>query len=305
MPIKIFSHQADPDGLGCIILCKKCFDEVDYTLCKNVTDLDYKLNKFINNNEEEDYEKIFITDLCPSISLLDKILNNEKLKSKVIIIDHHVSNLEKTKEKNYPFVNINLDGCATSLFYDYLKKNWALIFPDKTLKEFVELTKLHDTWKWKEVNNLDAYHLETLLHKLGTIGYLNHFVDKLDFVSRHFKYTDEEEKWIKDQLEEEQKYLDNLLKRVIYKKIDQIKYGIVYGLYDYRNSLSDKLSNNKSCDVLIFMAVDNETVSFRSINNNIEVKSIAENFNGYGHEYAASCNLNPENEKKLIQKFLS
>ena len=49
MPIKIFSHQADPDGLGCIILSKKCFDEVDYTLCKNVPDLDYKLDKFITS----------------------------------------------------------------------------------------------------------------------------------------------------------------------------------------------------------------------------------------------------------------
>ena len=62
MPIKIFSHQADPDGLGCIILSKKCFDEVDYTLCKNVPDLDYKLDKFIINEEYLNYEKIFITD---------------------------------------------------------------------------------------------------------------------------------------------------------------------------------------------------------------------------------------------------
>ena len=111
----------------------------------------------------------------------------------------------------------------------------------KTLKEFINLINLHDTWKWKEVNNLDAYHLETLLHKLGIIGYLNHFIDKLDFISSHFKYTEEEEKWIREQLEEEQKYLDNLLNRIIYKKIDKINYGIVYGLYSYRNSLSNKL----------------------------------------------------------------
>ena len=305
MPIKIFSHQADPDGLGCIILCKKSFDEVDYTLCKNVSDLDYKLNEFINNEEDLNYEKIFITDLCPSIDLLDKISNNEKLKNKIIIIDHHISNLEKTKEKDYSFVNINLDKCATKLFYDYLKEHWALIFPDKTLKEFIELTNLHDTWKWKEVNNLDAYHLETLLHKLGTIGYLNHFIEKLDFVSRHFKYTKEEEKWIREQLEEEQKYLDNLMNRIIYKKIDKINYGIVYGLYNYRNSLSDKLRDNKSCDILIFMAVDNETISFRSINNDVEVKSIADEFNGGGHDKASSCPLNKENERKIIKKFLN
>ena len=304
MPIKIFSHQADPDGLGCVVLSKHCFDEVDYTLCKNTQDLDDKLANFISTKEALKYEKIFITDLCPSIEILEKIKHNEELINKVLVIDHHSSNLEKVKDYNYSFVYINTLSCATKLFYDYLKKHWTLILPDKTLKEYVNLTDLHDTWKWKETNNLEAYHLETLLHKLGTIGYLNHFVDKLDFVSRHFKYTDEEEKWIREQLEEEQKYLDNLLKRVIYKKIGKINYGIVYGLYNYRNSLSDKLKDNKSCDVLIFIAVDNETISFRSITD-IKVKSIAHDFNGGGHDKASSCSLNHENERKIIEKFLS
>ena len=305
MPIKIFSHQADPDGLGSIILSKICYEEVDYTLCKNFQDLDLKLNDFIDNEEYLNYEKIFITDLCPSIDLLDKISSNEKINNKLLVIDHHISNLEKIKDKDYPFININLDKCATSLFYDYLAKQHDLLFPYKTLKEFVLLTNLHDTWKWKEENNLDAYYLETLLHKLGNVGYIKHFVDKLSLLSRHFRYDEEEKNWIKEQLEEEQKYLDNLIKRVIYKKIDKINYGIIYGLYDYRNSLADKLSDNKSCDVLIFMAVDNETVSFRSINKKTEVKNMAKEFNGYGHKLAASCDLNPENEKNLIKKFLN
>ncbi len=305
MPIKIFSHQADPDGLGCIILSKICFEEVDYTLCKNFKDLDLKLNDFINQEEYVNYEKIFITDLCPSDNILTKIASNEKLNNKIFIIDHHISNLEKIKDKDYQFIDINLDKCATSLFYEYLVKHHYLILPNKTLKEFVKLTDLHDTWKWKEENNLDAYHLETLLHKLGSVGYINHFNDKFSVISLHFRYNEEEKNWIKEQLEEEQKYLDNLIKRVIYKKIDKIKYGIVYGLYDYRNILADKLNDDKSCDVLIFMAVDNETVSFRSINNEIEVKNIAKEFNGYGHKLASSCDLNPENEKELIKKFLS
>ena len=305
MPIKIFSHQADPDGLGCIILSKICFEEVDYIFCKNFSDLDLKLNDFINNEEYLNYGKIYITDLCPSVNLLDKINNNENLVNKLLVIDHHISNLEKIKDKEYHFININLDKCATSLLYEYLTRHHDLILPNKTLKEFVLLTNLHDTWKWKEENNLDAYYLETLLHKLGKVGYINHFVDKLNLISHHFQYNEEEKNWLKEQLDEEQKYLDHLIKRVIYKNIDNINYGTVYGLYDYRNSLSDKLSDQKSCDVLIFMAVDNETVSFRSINKEIEVKNIARKLNGYGHKLAASCELNPENERKLIQKFLS
>ena len=183
MSIKIFSHQADPDGIGCIILAKQAFDEVNYTLCKNTSDLNLELDNFIDNKSYLNYEKVYITDLCPSIDIISKIENNEELANKTLIIDHHISNLEKLENKNYPFININLEGSATSLFFEYLKKKKYLIFPDKTLKEFVELTRLHDTWEWKKTNNLDAYYLETLFHKLGNIGYLNHFLNKLDLVS--------------------------------------------------------------------------------------------------------------------------
>ena len=305
MPIKIFSHQADPDGLGCVVLSKHCFDEVDYTLCKNTQDLDDKLANFINSKEALKYEKIFITDLCPSIEILEKIKRNEELINKVLVIDHHSSNLEKVKDYNYSFVYINTLSCATKLFYDYLKKHWALILPDKTLKEYVNLTDLHDTWKWKETNNLEAFHLETLLHKLGSIGYINHFTNKLNYVNNHFTYDLEEQQMIKEQLTDEQKYLDNLLARIVYKEINKIKYGTVYGLYNYRNIISEKLKERKSCDILIFLAIDNETISFRSINNDTLVESLAHEFGGGGHNLASSCPLNKENEQKIIKKYIS
>ncbi len=304
MPVKIFSHQADPDGIGCIILSKICFDEVDYTLCKNITDLDIKLDSFINSKEYLNYEKIFITDLCPSVNLLDKIVSNEII-DKVVIIDHHVFNLEKIQDKDYAFINIDLKECAMSLFYEYLRKTGNLILPNKVLKEFVLLTKLHDTWEWKTTNNLDAYHLETLFHKLGAIGYLNHFLDKLNMVAIHFKYSEEEKKLINEQLKDEEDYLNNLTKRLIYKKIANIKYGIVYGLYNYRNILSEKLRESNNCDILIYIAVDNETISFRSISGKISALEVALEYHGGGHEQSASCNLNPENEHKIIKKYLS
>ncbi len=304
MPIKIFSHQADPDGLGCIILSNFCFPKQDYTLCKNALDLNIKLADFINNKEYLNYSKIFITDLCPNIDLLTKIACNQELVNKILIFDHHLSNFEKIKDKNYSFININLEECATSLFYDYLKKQDNQILSSKACQEFVLLTKLHDTWEWKKSNNLDAYHLETFLHKLGAVGYLNHFIAKLNLTPEHFTYNMVEQTLLAEELREEQKYLDNLIKRIIYKKINKIKYGIVYGLYNYRNSLSDKLKDTLSCDVLIFLAVDNETISFRSINQDVKAKNIAQEYQGGGHDYSASCSLNSENEQKIIKKYL-
>ncbi len=45
MRVKLFSHGADPDGLGCVILAKLIFSNVDFTLCKDPQEL----NEYYNN----------------------------------------------------------------------------------------------------------------------------------------------------------------------------------------------------------------------------------------------------------------
>ncbi len=301
--VKIFSHQADPDGIGCVILAFKAFENADYVLCKNKTELNEKLQSFLKSNEASNYDQIFITDLVPSLEILKQIAQNEDVAKKVEVIDHHFSNLEMVKNYNFPFVKISLEGCATSLYYEYLKKTNKLT-QTPCLTEFVNLTRLHDTWGWKEEQNFDAYYLETLFHKLGAFGYLKHFLEHLNLEQEHFQYSAEERNWIKEQKELEEQYVKGLLSRVCFKTVDNITYVIVYGLYDYRNILAERLEEEQKGDVLIFMAVDNETISFRSINKQTPVNELATSYGGGGHLHAAACHLTKENELKLIKKYM-
>ena len=45
---------------------------------------------------------------------------------------------------------------------------------DKAVKEFVELTRQHDTWEWKNIyNNQKARKLATLFDVIGCNGYID------------------------------------------------------------------------------------------------------------------------------------
>ena len=113
MGVKIFSHKSDPDGIGCVLLSLLCFKNVSYTLCKNNLELDEKISEFLEQEDVTSYEHVYITDLCPSKSLLEKMaFIDAKLFQ---VYDHHLTSL---KEKEKPsFVYIGDD--EKRLSYEY------------------------------------------------------------------------------------------------------------------------------------------------------------------------------------------
>jgi len=300
--VKIFSHGADPDGLGCVILAKLLFDELSITLCKNPADLDLELKKFLESQEYLSYDKIFVTDLCPSDEVLKKIESVSLQNFKVF--DHHKTSREKLSS-NYPFVFSfdELGGvitCATSIFYEYLKESSSISTP--YLDTFVEYTRLHDTYEWKSENNLEAYQLQTLFQALGSYGYFYHFYLKAK-QEQTFSYDEEEKKLIFKQNEKNREALEVLMEHLVVKKEETITYGSVIGSYEYRNLMADKVSEvYPDVDILLLLAFDNNSVSFRSLKD-IPVEPLAKFYQGGGHERAASCSLTKENELKLIKRF--
>lgn len=71
--IKLFTHMSDPDGLGCVILGKLMDEYLDFTLCKGVEELDTYLDFFLKINQAKNYDQVYVTDLCPSDVLLQRI----------------------------------------------------------------------------------------------------------------------------------------------------------------------------------------------------------------------------------------
>ena len=55
--------------------------------------------------------------------------------------------------KEYNYVNIDTNECATSLFYKYLNKKYKL---KKQVKDYVEHVKNLDIWLWQEKKDILA-----------------------------------------------------------------------------------------------------------------------------------------------------
>ena len=169
MKVLLFTHSQDIDGMGCALLANKAFK--DYTLVPTKTfDITKNVKEYIDNKKIYDYDQIYVTDLCIKEPLLKQIDEDEVLRNKLIVLDHHKTEIEEGNNK-YDFVNIIVeeDGIkqsGTNLFYKYLVKN-NLLEPNEVIKEIVEWTRQYDVYDWKKENNELARYLHILYEKLG------------------------------------------------------------------------------------------------------------------------------------------
>ena len=307
--IKLFTHRDDPDGLGSVVLTKLITEDVDFTLCKDVHELDRFLEDFINSKEFQNYSQIFVTDLCPSDSVLQRIDQDSSLSSKFQVFDHHQTSIDGMTKK-YSFVTAyvkkdNIPCCGTSLYYDYLvQRTKEELLKKKIVMQFVEKTRLHDTWEWKRLNDKSSFYLQTLFQFLGSYGYYYHFLRKLQS-EESMKYTEEEQKWIKLQEFENARQIKEFATRIFVDSYQNHSVGMVFGSYAVRNDLAEYLKQERpDLDILMLFAIDHQSVSFRSLKENVEVRSLAEKYpGGGGHEKAASCPLSSL-ELLLLERVL-
>ena len=307
MKVLLFTHGSDIDGMGSIIISKNFFDDVNYHFCER-NDLDNQIINSIETKEIYQYDVVFVTDLCPSNELLNQIVNDKKISSKFIVIDHHKTCLNMVED--FPFVHITIeDGkgqcCATSLFYEYLLRNYQLE-KKEILDTYSELTRQEDTWEWKKNNNILAHNLSHLYNIIGRDKYIEEMVSKLKN-NKKFFLTDQEIILIDSKLSEIDRAMNNYttcIKDIEYK---DKKGALVFIEYQYRNELPEYLKNHHyNYDFAMMVCMDHHSISFRSIND-CNVREIAEEYGGGGHDKAAACNLREKEELiyEIILKELS
>ena len=193
MKVLLFTHSQDIDGMGCALLANKAFK--NYTLVPTKTfDITKNVKEYIDNKKIYDYDQIYVTDLCIKEPILKQIDEDEILKNKLIVLDHHKTEIEEGNNK-YDFVNIIVeeDGIkqsGTSLFYKYLVKN-NLLEPNEVIKEIVEWTRQYDVYDWQKENNELARYLHILYEKLGYEKYLEIMTYKINNLD-HMEYNEEE-----------------------------------------------------------------------------------------------------------------
>jgi len=303
MKVLLFTHKNDIDGMGNAILSRLAFDNVDYVLCETF-DLHEKVSNYINTEKIYEYDKIFITDLCLDEELLSLINSDIKLKNKFQIIDHHKT-YDNEKYTKYPFVRIKLRNdkglcCGTSLFYEYLIDN-NLLTKSNIIDEFVELTRQHDTWEWKNIyNNEKARELAILFDALGIEGYINFIYDKLKTENK-FKFNNIETILINNKKIVINDAIEGYLQKMYYREILGMKAAIIFINYEFRNEFAEYLRENKyDIDFVMMISLDRGVVAYRSVNKNVSVRKVAEYFNGKGHDAAATNPITSEHKEKIL-----
>ena len=301
MKVLLFTHKNDIDGMGNAILGQLVFTDFTYELCETF-ELNKRIKDYIENKSIYEYDKIFITDLCPEEEILEELSKNETLQGKIQVLDHHKT-YDNPNYTKYSFVKIKLKDekglcCGTSLFYEYLKENKYLV-SNSEIDEFVELTRQHDTWEWRNIyNNEKSRELAILFDSLGYNGYIELITEKLKQQNESFEFSSLEQTLIrnrKKQIEDKCKIYET---KVHYQEILGMKAGILFIEYDYRNEIAEYFRQHSfDMDFVMMISLDRDVVSYRSVKDNISVRVVAEHFGGKGHDKAAT---NPISNKQFL-----
>jgi oligoribonuclease NrnB/cAMP/cGMP phosphodiesterase (DHH superfamily) len=213
------------------------------------------------------------------------MLGDERLKGKVQVLDHHKT-YDEPKYKEKPFIKVQLQDekglcCGTSLFYKYLQEH-NLLEGNPEIDEFVELTRQHDTWEWRNIyNNEKSRELAVLFDSLGYDGYITLTTEKLRQQNPSFEFTPLEQTLIKNrkkQIEEKCKLYEN---EIYYKEILGMKAGILFIDYEYRNEIAEYFrQNNFDMDFTMMISLDRGVVCYRSVKPGKAVRPVAELFGG-------------------------
>lgn len=301
MRVLLFTHSQDIDGMGCAVLARKAFG--DYTLVPTKTfDITKNVEKYIKSKKIYDFDKIYVTDLCIKEPVLKFIDNDEILKNRLLVLDHHKTEIEEGNNK-YDFVNIIVQKngrkeSGTSLFYNYLIQN-NYLQRSNILDELVEWTRQYDVWDWESKNNINARNLHVLFEVLGYDAYLKIINDKVDKLNS-IVFNNYEKEVIDKFNKEMEKDILNILNdmKCVDLSIDGniFKVGFVKCPYKYRNDMNKFIKKNNvyNIDAVGMIMTDMNTVSYRQVND-VDVSIISKYFGGKGHRGAGS-NLQ-ENEK--------
>lgn len=294
--ICLVTHVADADGAFPIVLAQLVFKELDVFSCE-VSEVDDTLNSIFLH--VDDYEKIYIVDLCMSEEMADKIDGNDKLKEKIQVFDHHVS---RQSFNRYSFISVideqnGRKECGTTLFYQYLKSICSLEVLDKPcLKTIIELVREGDTFDF--TNAEVAFQFGSLYAIYGRERYIKHFYD---YVLNHDEFIFSETDKLLISLEEEKTktYISEKMEHVKYASISGVRVGIVFA-EQKRSLLGHAMAEKLDIDIAVVINVD-RSVSYRADKDNVDISVLAIPNGGGGHKHAGGSPLPVDLQERIVE----
>ena len=302
MKVLLFTHEQDIDGMGSVLIGKKAFSELDYVPCKTF-EIDKNFNEYLSDGRIYNYDLIFVTDLCLHEPILTTINEDEVLRNKVLVLDHHKTEMKNAK---YDFVNVILDcdkgpSSGTYLFYQYLIKE-GFLEASPILDELAEWTRQYDTWDWVNYNNYEARNLHLLFESIGYERYIE-IMTKILNESDTIKFDEESlaiiQEWENTFKRDSKDILDSMVVYPVEIEGTIYKVGYVYTEYKYRNDISELIKKDNINDIdLVGMFFPNmDVVSYRGVKD-IDVSIVPTYFGGKGHKGAGT---NPKSNERFTK----
>lgn len=297
--IRLFSHT-DLDGYGCNIVMEALVSQSRVI----TTNINYEENNeiiknYILSGEYKDYRCTFITDISVNEEVAELIDKTKDLK--LVLLDHHPTAEWLNK---YDWANVCVNNCfektsGTELLFNYLisldgcVEDWNYF---KEIHDFVKQVKRYDTWLWKEKYNDDTpKKLNDLFYILGYDKFYyslkeNNF--NIDFLIHDYSYL------LENQQKKINKYIEKKNKEIIGCEIKNYNVGVVFA-NQYQSELGNRLSELNLQYDLIAMIGEN-SISYRTIKEDVNCGEFAKLFNGGGHPKAAGSEINEEQKNKII-----
>lgn len=288
MKIKLFTH-VDLDGIGCALLAKVAFENVDIEYV-NYNDVNEKIKNFIEDEKYIKYDNIYITDISVNEETakdIDHINCNYKFSccpNLIIILDHHKTAKWLTKYDWATIIDTNdsmsqegYKECGTSLFYNELASK-EFLKRTKYLNELVNLIRMYDTWEWKRRENEDEGRMAKDLNDILYITGRDEFIAKYLVIESGFCIIPMHKELLRYKRQEIEYYINKKIEQVV--MMDRVAFVIADSNISELGSKICELD----CDYCAIYTGNN--ISLRSIGE-FDVSIIAKKYGGGGHKNAA------------------
>lgn len=316
MKIKLFTHGADLDGVGCAILAFLAFgrENVDVEYC-SYKDIDEKFEKFIEDEKLfRSYDFVFITDISVSNKVANLIDILDCPPKKVRLFDHHAAALCLNKycwcEVLIENPSTNVLTCGTELFWNYLDCRGyfddALHDKFHNIITFTEIVRDYDTWRWKELGEkgIVCKQLNDLLDIYGRGDFIDYMIDSICVDSRELfpnifgtaqALLDQKQKDIDSYVAEKEKQL----------RVATDQFGKTFGYVfaeRYFSELGNRLCElHEELSYVAMIDISHGLVSFRSVREDVDLGGeIAHSLGGGGHKKAAGSRFNAVRVGKYV-----
>jgi len=298
------SHTCS-DAITSLAICSK-YAKTKHTEF-NYLELNQQENNlfFENNKNRLSNQDIYFVDVSPTIDMLLKL---KKIAKNIYILDHHNTgfiqykkyykldpNAKHIKHKfENVYIEIDLDRSGALITWDYLFKTKA---PQMV----------------KHVSDGDLYRFKMPLTR-GFIHELNKTKMTIDNWEQHLTLTNTEIKKIAEQGNTDLKPIDNIIDSILTqvrwvkvyqpKNKETITGGFAVCPHTLRNRLGERMVNELKCGfalILTTMETNHIRLSLRSCEDGVNVRKIAEELDGGGHDQAAATRLTYQQFSEFVQ----